>query len=238
MTELAGEIRSNLKRSELNYDEELPTPVVVDPLPYDDTHNQQLIEEEQQWFERNYAAAAAQRWTGQERWMGKENEEMRLVNILHPHAVFEKLRAAGINASIDPAVDWVWDSDHKTGLIVKRQKTLSNARLWLHDAVLLGRVAISAWVWQDGERRPQYITHLQYPYGPEWSVMRFNEYDVPTCEKYRGWRTAMLKLIIDGILTEEEVDRAFGPVTTGEVSALYREQLAAHREEIHKRGHT
>jgi hypothetical protein len=31
----AGDIQSNLKRSVLDYDQELPTPVVESPLPYD-----------------------------------------------------------------------------------------------------------------------------------------------------------------------------------------------------------
>jgi len=225
MTQLAGEIRSNLKRTEKSYDEELPTPVIENPLPYQETHNQQLIEEEQRMYEENYAARHSQRWEGQERWMGRENEEARLVNILHPHAIFQKLNNAGVNCSIEPAMDQVWDIDHKTGLAVVKQRTLSNARFWLHDVVIKDRVGISAWMWKDGQRVAQYVTYLQYPVGPEWSVMRFDEFDVPRSEKYRGWRTALLRLIQEGALTEEEVDRAFGPVSMGDVSELYREQL-------------
>jgi hypothetical protein len=232
----AGDIQSNLKRSVLDYDQELPTPVVESPLPYEDTHNQALIEAEERMFTENYAAAARERFEGQERWMGKQNEEKRLVNILHPHAIFKKLQDAGIHCSIEPAADKVWDIDHKTGLTVQKTRELSSARFWLHDNVILDRVGISAWVWQDGERTIRYISHLQYPYGPEWSLVRFNEYDVPVGERYRGWRTALLKMIMEGVLTEEEVDRAFGPVTQDDVSALYREQLAAWREEKMQRG--
>ena len=54
--QLAGEIRSNLKRVEMSYDEELPTPVVAEPLPYVDTNNQQLMDEESRMFAENYAA--------------------------------------------------------------------------------------------------------------------------------------------------------------------------------------
>ena len=230
MSDRVLEIRSNLRRSEEDYDKELPTPVITNPLPYQDTHNQQLIEEERRLFEENYAAAHSQRWAGQERWMGRENEEARLVNILHPHAVFQKLIDAGINCSIEPATDWVWGIDDKTGLSIPVQRTLSTARFWLHDNVIMDRVGISAWVWRNGERTAQYVTYLQYPRGPEWSVMRFNEYDVPTCEKYRGWRTALLRLIQEGVLEEKEVDKAFGPVSMGEVSELYRQQLEDYRK--------
>ena len=162
--------------------------------------------------------------------MGRENEEARLVNILHPHAVFQKLKDAGVNCSIEPAMDWVWDIDHKTGLATPVQRNLSTARFWLHENVILDRVGISAWVWRNGERTAQYITYLQWPRGPEWSVMRFDEFDVPTSEKYRGWRTALLRLMQEGLLDEREVDRAFGPVTMSDVSELYHEQLDAIRE--------
>jgi hypothetical protein len=226
----AGEIVSNLKRVECSYDEELPTPVVENPLPYTDTSSQELIEAERKAFEENYAARHAQRWQGQERWMGRENEEMRLVNILHPHAVFQKLIDAGVNCSIEPAVDWVWDMNHKSGLAMPVQRTRSSARFWLHDVVILDRVGISAWVWKDGVRVAQYITYLQWPRGPEWSLMRFDEFDVPTSEKYRGWRTALLRLIQEGVLDEREVDRAFGPVVHNEASELYLEQLEDYRK--------
>jgi hypothetical protein len=228
-TPQAAEIRSNLKRVTTSYDEELPTPISTDPLPYTDSSSEELIEAEAKLFAENYIAAANRRWQGQERWMGKENEAMRLVNILHPHAVFEKLKDAGIDCSIEPAVFWVWDVDAKTGLTVPAQRSRSNARFWLHDVVVSDRVGISAWVWKDGVRTAQYITYLQYPCGPEWSVMRFDEYDVPTTEKYRGWRTAMLRLIQEGVLEESEVIRAFGTVTHTDASELYLEQLAEYR---------
>jgi hypothetical protein len=226
----AGEVRSNLKRVECSYDEELPTPVVAEPLPYTDSSSAELIEAEQKLFEENYRARAAYRWQGQERWMGRENEEMRLVNILHPHAVFAKLKSAGVDCSIEPAVDWIWDIDHKTGLTIPVQRTLSAARFWLHDLVIKDRVGISGWVWRNGKRTMQYITYLQYPQGPEWSLMRFDDFDVPTYERYRGWRTALLRLIQEELVTEAEVDRAFGPVQENEASQLYLEQLEDFRK--------
>jgi hypothetical protein len=55
--------------------------------------------------------------------------------------------------------------------------------------------------------------------------MKFDEFDVPQYERYRGWRTAILRLIQDEVVTEEEVERAFGPVVHNEASELYLEQL-------------
>jgi len=190
------------------------------------------MDEEAQLFAENYAARSRYRWQGQERWMGRENEEKRLVNILHPHAVFAKLKSAGIDASIEPAMVKVWDTDHSTGLLAIKEKTRSSARLWLHDLVINDRVGISAWVWKDGKRVAKCITSLQYPRGPEWSVMRFDKFNVPTVEKYRGWRTALLALIQNEVLTEEEVERAFGRAPDDEVAELWWASLETHRKKL------
>lgn len=234
----AGQVGSNLKPVTTSYDQELPTPDV--DIRYDDRpSSQQTIEAEQELFEENYRAAHTRRWKGQERWMGREKEEMRLVNILHPHAVIRKLQDAGVAASVEPAVVKVWATDDKTGLLTLQQKTTSPARLWLHEDVIYlkgtsetnaGRIGISAWVWQDDERVVKCLTSLQWDCGPEWSLMYFDAMDVPIRERYRGWRTALLTLITNDVLTEEEVDRAFGPVTLNEASELYRETLQSYRQ--------
>jgi hypothetical protein len=225
-----GEIRSNLKRVECSYDEELPTPVVKEPLPHTDSESQELIEAEQKLWEENYRARIQYHWQGQERWQGRENEEMRLVNILHPHAVFQKLKDAGVDCSIEAAIEWVWDNDPKTGLAIPVQRTRSTARFWLHDIVIKDRIGITGWVNRNGRRTAQYITYLQYPKGPEWSLMKFDDFDVPTYERYRGWRTALLRMIQEEVVTEDEVDRAFGPVTENAASELYLQQLAEFRK--------
>jgi hypothetical protein len=234
----AGHIVSNLKAVTTSYDQELPTPDVE--IRYDDSRaSQQTIEAEQELFEENYRAAYARRWKGQERWMGRRNEEARLVNILHPHAVIRKLRDAGVDAGIEPAVVKEWKPDDKTGLLVLQEQVRSTARLWLHDMVVYlkgtsqtnaGRIGISAWVWENGQRVVKCLTSLQWDCGPEWSLMYFDEMDVPIRERYRGWRTALLVLITNDVLTEDEVDRAFGPVTQSEASELYRETLQSYRE--------
>jgi hypothetical protein len=235
----AGTIKSNLKPSTLSYDEELKTPDVE--MVYDERPAlQETVEAEQQLFEENYRAAHALRWKGQERWMGKENEEMRLVNILHPHEFMRKLERAGVAASIDVAVVWTWVPDDTTGLLVLRPKARSNARLWLHENAIYrkgtsetnaGLVGVSAWVREpDGSETPKLVTSLQWDCGPEWSLMYFDEYNVPVRERYRGWRTALLRLILSDVVTEEEAERAFGRVVENPASELYRETLQSYRE--------
>lgn len=230
----AGEVFSNLKRSTLTYDEELPTPDVE--IKYDDrAESQQTIEAEQELFEENYRAAHARRWAGQERWIGRENEEMRLVNILHPHDFIRRLQAAGVDASIEPAVIKCWRNDAKTGLLTLQCYPKSSARLWLHEDATYrkgtadtsaGLIGISAWV----KEQVKCLTSLQWDCGPEWSLMHFDQMGVPTRERYRGWRTALLRLITEDVITEDEALKAFGAPTENAASELYLETLKVHRE--------
>jgi hypothetical protein len=60
--------------------------------------------------------------------------------------------------------------------------------------------------------------------------MWFDELNVPVRERYRGWRTALLALITNDVLTQEEVEKAFGPVNVSPASELYLEALKNHRE--------
>jgi hypothetical protein len=231
----AGEIFSNLKRTTVSYDEELAVSQATldhyNSLPKDGESTTQMIEAEQEAYELAYAAAEPQRWEGQERWQGRENVEMRLANILHPHAVFAKLRRAGVDARTESPTYYVWGIDDDTGKRIAIKKQRNVGRMWLHDESVRGRLGISAWVpdLTTGRRVVKWVAALQYPYGPEWSVMGFNEWNVPTVERYRGWRTALLQMILKDVITEEEVDRAFGPVALNPASELYRKQIQRHR---------
>jgi hypothetical protein len=231
----AGIIGSNLKESTRSYDEELS--LTQEQTAYLETlerSDRQLtdkeIEEIDIQYMLAYAAAEPSRWKKQELWQGNENEEMRVVNIMHPHAIFRKLKAAGVDARIEAPSYLVWGVDDHTGLLTMMKKERSEGRLWLHDDAIRGRVGVSAWVYENGQKIRRCVTSLQDGCGPEWSVMRFNEWNVPTTEKYRGWRTAMLHLILAGVLTETEVDRAFGPVVNNDASWFYRHALEGHRK--------
>jgi hypothetical protein len=198
------------------------------------------VEENLELYETNCERARGQRLPGQERWEGKEQQEARMVNILHPHGVLRKLRAAGIEARTDES---------------------PYARIWLNEWSAAGLVGVNAWVkpqemddegyllelstaktqaakdyltanyaaCRSGRKVRKTITCLQDGYAPEWSIMRFDHHGVATKEKFRGWRTAMLVLIVSEVLTEEEVDRAFGP-PIGEAGAWYRSQLQSWRQ--------
>lgn len=230
-----GIIGSNLRRVTTSYDEELAIPQAqrdaIAAMPRAEDSHPDMWEAEQEAFEIAYQAAEPHRWKGQERWMGRENEEMRLVNILTPVGFFRKLQRAGVDARIEAPSYYVMDLDHKTGKMVQVKRERTAGRLWLHDHNIGGRVGISAWIWDTarGIRVRKCVAALQDGCGPEWSLMHFNEYDVPVTERYRGWRTALLMLITKGVITEEEADRAFGAPVLNKASELYREQLQDYR---------
>jgi hypothetical protein len=167
-------------------------------------------------------------------------EKARMVRILHPNAVMARLRAAGVDARTEQHPNarlWLndWTCHGMVGVNAWVQPQEMD-----EDGYLLGISQASSQAQKDlltenflaaraGRRVRKTLTSLQDPYGPEWSVMRFDEHGAATKEKYRGWRTAMLVLIVAEVLTEAEVDRAFGR-PAGEAGAWYRQQLKTWRQ--------
>lgn len=200
---------------------------------------EEWVEESLELYEANCQASRAQRLPDQDRWEGEEHERQRMVNIMHPSAILRKLRAAGVDARDEchPRAR-IWLNDWTRYGLVGVNAWVKPAELddegyllGLSEAATREQKELLTYNFlaaREGRLVQRTITSLQEPYGPEWSVMRFNSHGVATKEKFRGWRTAMLALIIADVLTEEEVDRAFGP-PIGEAGAWYRSQLQAWR---------
>lgn len=196
-------------------------------LQVSDRTNNEYLEKAEMLHEMNAQSRAQFKWGGQERWQGKDNEAMRLVNIITPKQFIEKLQAAGIAAAIEPVVSTEMDWNADTFVLEPREVERSDARVCLGRRVVRGVVGLYAWV--DGKYT--YVNKLQVPCGPEWTLMRFDEYDVPTNERYHGWRTAVLALIQNRVITEKEAERAFGKVVENPAASFYREQLQQFRRE-------
>lgn len=75
------------------------------------------------------------------------------------------------------------------------------------------------------EGRWQYVCAVQAGYMPEYSVLRFDEHRLPVNEKFRGWRTVLLRLILGGFISENDAHRVFGPPPINAASRRYRHQL-------------
>ena len=61
-----------------------------------------------------------------------------------------------------------------------------------------------------GNKKPEIACWVQRGWMPEYTVMRFDDHGVPLAEKYRGWRTVLLQMILKGLLTEKVAHKVFG----------------------------
>lgn len=69
----------------------------------------------------------------------------------------------------------------------------------------------------------------QLGFMPELSIMRFDEHQVPLDEKFRGWRTCLLQLILKSAITEKTADEIFGRPKTTEAFHRYNSTLQSFR---------
>lgn len=74
----------------------------------------------------------------------------------------------------------------------------------------------------------QYVCGVQVGFMHEYSSFHFDKRGLPLNEKWRGWRTVLLRLIQLGHITEEQERQVFGEAT-GVASRRHREQLFCFR---------
>lgn len=174
----------------------------------------EMLEKAQMLHEMNERAAQKNCWDGQGRWMGKDNIDMRLVNVLSPQQWLKRLEAV-----IGEGRVYINRFAVLKRVAVLVPNTVANQALIL----LPGHLSLGPE--SDGLNTPFLaVATLQWPCGPEWMVMRFNEYGEPTTAKYLGWRTALLCLIEKKVITEKEAHLAF-PLGSGPAGEWYRQQL-------------
>ena len=70
----------------------------------------------------------------------------------------------------------------------------------------------------------KYLWGLRMGWMPEYSTYKFTDRDIPVKEKERGWRTPLMRLIVDGLLSEERCNKFFGEAR-GSASTVYRRTL-------------
>jgi hypothetical protein len=83
---------------------------------------------------------------------------------------------------------------------------------------------------QRGINEPEIACWVQQGQMPELSIMRFDERGIPLDERRRGWRTALLQLIIKGFLTEEDANTVFGRPGQSEAFNRYNMTLYEFRK--------
>ena len=85
----------------------------------------------------------------------------------------------------------------------------------------------------NGLQQPEVGCWVQSGWMPEFTVMGFDDHGVPLAEKYRGWRTALLQLILKGAVTEDKAHKVFGK-TNAPCSERYNSILHGWRNRDNK----
>jgi hypothetical protein len=210
-------------------------------------NSQEYIEKSQMLHEINENLQTPDKWDGQGRWIGKDNEQMRHGELLDPITFWKRLTAVigesrvflcsfavmgrvallvedpaqeqARLCALPPAIDYNRRIREAEQHAGKDFKQVMKKLEASFSAAESARYSPP----EELEDRAQVAT-LQWPVGTEWMVMRFNDYGVPTSAKYLGWRTALLSMILLDVITEAEAHKAF-PVKQNAASLWYRAQL-------------
>lgn len=192
-----------------------------------------------------------QRWEGQERWQDEDVLKQREGEILSPLQFYERLMTVGLElpARLGNVHDYPVKQMEWTDGVLREEnlwiRTIGSGRLLLardvkkmHAEDKSGRVALLVMAHSDtpvllpgqktASEEPVQVATLQWPYGTEWMVMKFDEFGVPRTPRFIGWRTALLALVRNGAITAEEAHRAF-PARTGAQASWYKQQLFEYR---------
>lgn len=99
---------------------------------------------------------------------------------------------------------------HSVVFLNKLQKAGVNC--WYRNHPQPGKITL---VVQRAALPPEVGCWCQEGFAPELSVFRFDDHGIPLAEKYRGWRTCLLQLILKGVISEKKANETFGfPKTT------------------------
>ena len=88
----------------------------------------------------------------------------------------------------------------------------AGVKCWYRDHPQAGKITL---IVQRRDLPAEVGCWCQAGFAPELSIMRFDSHGVPLAEKYRGWRTSLLQLILKGVISQKDAEKAFGktPVT-------------------------
>ena len=176
--------------------------------------SQEMLEKSQMLHEMNERASQKNHWDGQGRWVGKDNVDMRLVNVMSPQQWLKRLEAVVGEGRI---------YINRFAVLKRVAVLVPNTEMNQSRILLPGSLAPGT-DWADRTTPFLQAATLQWPCGPEWMVMKLDEYGVPVRAQYLGWRTALLSLIEKKIITEKQAHLAF-PLGSGPAGDWYRQQL-------------
>lgn len=114
--------------------------------------------------------------------------------------------------------------------LINKLRNECNVQCWYREHPQRGKITLMVHR-SLGLVPPEVGCWVQLGFMPEYSIVRFDDHGVPLDEKYRGWRTPLLQLIIKRIITEETADRVFGKAQ-GPASKRYRQTLHGFRNTV------
>lgn len=126
-------------------------------------------------------------------------------------------------ADMGPRIGRILTYDQFINILREKCKLTCFYREMGHDQKL------ALWVQKDGMTVPEVACWVQRPYLIEYEVMRFDDKNVPLDSKYRGWRTCLLQMRMKGMLTEKQINKAFGPAS-GPASERYNSTMHSLRK--------
>lgn len=104
----------------------------------------------------------------------------------------------------------------------------AGVKCWYRQHPQAGKITL---IVQRGDLPAEVGCWAQIGFMPELTIMRFDEHGVPTTEKYRGWRTCLLQLILKGVITEAKAEEVFGKPATTEAFHRYNATLQRFRNQ-------
>lgn len=104
----------------------------------------------------------------------------------------------------------------------------AGVKCWYRPHPQAGKITL---VVQRGDLPAEVGCWAQIGFMPELTVMRFDEHGVPVSEKFRGWRTCLLQLILKSVISEKAAEEFFGKPSTTEAFHRYNATLRKFRDQ-------
>jgi hypothetical protein len=105
----------------------------------------------------------------------------------------------------------------------------AGVKCWYRQHPQAGKITLV--IQKHDNQTPEVGCWCMIGFAPELSVMRFDEHGVPTTEKYRGWRTCLLQLILKGVISEKKAEELFGKPATTPAFHRYNQTLQHFRNQ-------
>ena len=71
----------------------------------------------------------------------------------------------------------------------------------------------------------RFVCYVDIPMMYEWSVLKLDQYGIPSGEESRGWRTVAVQLVEKDIITEAQCHKIFGAPPANKISDRYYRTL-------------